>query len=92
MQMRHDTEEIYTGKERLVLIVKQYYQLPNACPDQYLGKQSPPLPVAKLQISSTVSLEHFHCSQLLLALGKSPTVERAKCGDVSEGKTRQSPA
>lgn len=41
--------------------------------ENYLSEEPPPLPVPELKVSSTVSLDHFHCSQLLLSLGKGPT-------------------
>lgn len=42
----------------------------------HLGEEPPPLPVSQLQISSTVSLENFKGTQLLLLLSKGPERKR----------------
>lgn len=57
----------------------KYVSMKNAGPkilrktENYLSEEPPPLPVSELEISGTISLDHFHCSQLLLSLGKGPT-------------------
>lgn len=42
----------------------------------HLSEEPPPLPVSQLQISSTVSLENFKGTQLLLLLSKGPKWKR----------------
>ena len=42
----------------------------------HLGEEPPPLPVPEFKISGTVPLDHLHCSQLLLSLGKSPAKQQ----------------
>lgn len=44
----------------------------------YFSEQPPPLPVPQLQVSSTVSLDNLHCSQLLLSLGKGSVITDTK--------------
>lgn len=44
----------------------------------HFSEQSPPLPVPQLQVSSTISLDNLHCSQLLLSLGKGSAIKNIK--------------
>ena len=41
----------------------------------HLGEEPPPLPVAQLEVGSTVPLQDLHGRQLLLPLGKGPVGE-----------------